>query len=353
MSAVLIADDEEPVLEILSAAVSELGHEVVRAMDGAEALTLARAKVPDLIITDQMMPRMTGTELLQALRADRALTAVPVILMSAFRPKGADAAWMYLPKPVDLARFEQAISELLTTGERPERPPASDAEIVAASRSLEETLRWVAHEIKTPLSAALMASQLLLKRLESIGDESDRNRMQVVLRQLARIDTLAHSVLDAARLSEGRVALEKRPHDLQAFLVELVDEWRLREPSCQFILESEPAVIPFDTERVRQILDNLISNAVKYGLPSKVVKIQTSLSPGLASIRVLDKGRGIEASELPRIFDRFHRTSASGTGHGLGLYIGYMLAKLHGGTLTVRSTLGEGSTFCLSLPRTS
>ncbi len=101
------------------------------------------------------------------------------------------------------------------------------------------------------------------------------------------------------------------------------------------------------------MLDNLLSNAVKYGRPANRVDVRAEASPGRALIHVRDHGQGISASELPRIFDRFHRAEgATGEGHGLGLYIAAALAKLHGGSLHARSQRGEGATFTLTLPST-
>lgn len=353
MATVLIADDEEPVLDVLCDTARTLGHEVLRARDGDEALVLARSHGPDLVVTDQMMPRRSGTELIGALRATEALAKVPIILMSSSRPRGAEAASRFLEKPVTLERFESALRELLSGGGANGAAPPSDVEVSLASRRLEELLRWVAHEIKTPLGAAHMATQLVKKRLDARGEDADSERLGLVIRQLDRINTLVKSVLDASRLTDGRVELDRRRADLEPFLENIITEWRALEPGFEFMLDAEPVVLSFDAERTRQILDNLISNAVKYGAPSKVVKITLSRSPGLVSIRVIDKGPGIPASELPKIFERFHRTGSSGAGHGLGLYIASTLARLHGGSLTARSTVGEGTTFCLSLPTTN
>jgi signal transduction histidine kinase len=109
--------------------------------------------------------------------------------------------------------------------------------------------------------------------------------------------------------------------------------------------------LALDTERVRQVLNNLLSNAVKYRGSVPRVELTLSSSPGLAVIQVRDWGVGMPASRLPTIFDRYRRADEdSARGHGLGLFIASELARLHGGSLAVRSALGEGSTFTLRLP---
>lgn len=359
MSRVLIVEDEAALLEVFAEVVEGLGHEAVRAHDGEQALLLARTEPPDLVVSDHMMPRRTGVELLRALRAEPTLAQVPFVLLSAALPAGREEAHAFLPKPVDLFTFETAIQSTLaahvpTPREAPApRPPR------AAGAVREEMLNWVAHELKTPLSAAQLNAQMLVRKLAqphgagAAGLEAERRAAEAVLRQLERMNGLVSSILDAARLEEGKVALQAERADLCAFLTGLLDEWRELQPGVRFSLQcSERELqLSFDAERLRQVLNNLLSNAVKYGGEARQVEVGLTLTPGLAVVSVRDWGQGIPASELPNIFDRFHRADAdAGRGHGLGLYIASALARLHGGSLTAKSALGEGSTFSVRLP---
>lgn len=359
MKVVLIAEDEDALLDVFSSVVIELGHKVLVAHDGAEALTLARAHLPDLVITDHMMPRLTGMQLLHAVRSEPALKETPVILVTAANPAGTEAATLLLPKPVPLERFEKAVEDCLRgsarSSARSDDGPLGPDQRSELSVVRSEMLSWVAHEIKTPLSSARMNLQLMLRHPSMTSEPTQLKKAESVLRQVERMDALVNSVLEAARLSDGAVRLQRDPHDLNALVTELVDNWRDLEPEVQFeVVVADAAVtLNVDAERLRQILDNLLSNAVKYGDPSRRVQITVDRSPGRASVAVTDSGDGIDAAELPRIFDRFHRAEGSeGKGHGLGLYIASALAKLHGGTLHARSQRGEGTTFTLSLPAT-
>jgi signal transduction histidine kinase len=103
---------------------------------------------------------------------------------------------------------------------------------------------------------------------------------------------------------------------------------------------------------VRQIVNNLLANAVKYSLSSKRIDVAIRTTAATVELDVVDWGIGIASEELPRIFNRFHRAdSAAAAGHGLGLFIASVLTLLHGGSLNVKSELGKGSTFTLALPR--
>jgi signal transduction histidine kinase len=168
------------------------------------------------------------------------------------------------------------------------------------------------------------------------------------------MDALVTSILEAARLADGRLILQKETHDMVRFLWSVISDWKKTQPEYELAFEPPVEALPlqFDAERLRQVLDNLISNAVKYGLPCKRIEVALVPGPSTAEVRVRDFGPGIDAADLPRIFGRFYRArDVAGSGHGLGLYIAAALARLHGGALRVDSKRGEGSTFTIVLPR--
>lgn len=353
-SLVLVADDEEPTLEILTSVVKDLGHQVLAARDGEEAFRLALHHVPDLIITDFMMPRRTGIELIRAVRAETSLAATPIILISAASPVGAKEATTFFGKPVPLGDLEETIARLLAN--RPagshERAAPMDGPLSRSTRP--EALNWLAHELKSPLSAVRMSAELLRRRIDVIGNEQDQSRVQVILRGLDRMTNLMNSVLDAAAIGEGKLALRLAAVDLVSFVERTITLWRDLHPDFEFALEApnEMVNMQLDEPRVQQILENLLSNAIKYGGENKRVDVLVGSRGGQIVVSVRDYGAGIAAAELPHLFERFHRAAGSGGhGHGLGLFIAAALAKMHGGTLSVSSSLGQGSTFSLSLPR--
>jgi signal transduction histidine kinase len=214
-------------------------------------------------------------------------------------------------------------------------------------------LSWVAHEIKTPLSAALTLAELTMRGFES-GETPDTTAKRLVKmrRQLLRMDELVNAALDAAQLQEGGMEVELVPTDFRELVERAVHYFGDLYPEVAFELADGPSVeIEADAQRLRQILDNLLSNAVKYGAKNGNVEIWLAATDRSASVSVKDYGRGIPQSELPHIFDRFHRVAGSGgRGHGLGLYIAAALSRLHGGEIGVESTPGGGSTFTLTVP---
>jgi len=355
---VLIAEDEQAMLDIFGDIVEDLGHRTLLAQDGEQALLLARTELPDLVISDHMMPHRTGVELLRALRSMPELAAIPFVLLSAARPQGLEEADIFLSKPVDVRTLEAAVHKALRpladrARQQGRRRKPSPRRVDDAVR--EEMINWLAHEIKTPLSTARMSAQLLARKISEVPESHPMKKLSAtILRQLDRINALITSILDAAGLSEGKVSLQMARHDLSAFVREIIEEWRELQPAATFtVLGAEQRVeLDFDEDRLHHVLNNLLSNAVKYGGPEKRVQVTIASSPGLALIEVRDWGVGIGASLLPTIFERFRRAEAAdGGGHGLGLFIAAALTRLHGGTLAAQSEPGTGSTFTVRLPK--
>jgi signal transduction histidine kinase len=271
--------------------------------------------------------------------------------MSAGRPPEAErrAATRFLQKPFTPAELEEAIREALEKSGNGRAPPNGGH--VTSLR--EQMLSWVSHEIKTPLSAATAAVHLATRAVRAHDEPQVEKRLDTIARQLRRMDELVTSILDAAQLEDGGLRLNAEEVDLDALLAGAVSFWRELYPDHDISSAGESGLtVKADRERLRQILDNLISNAVKYGKPAKLVAIAVTSDASSVSVSVRDRGAGIPPEELDSIFDRFHRLAGQGgRGHGLGLFIAAALARLHGGSITVESEVGAGSTFKLTIPR--
>jgi two-component system sensor histidine kinase/response regulator len=338
MSLVLVADDEPAVLEVLSQVVEDLGHDVLRAKDGEEAFGLARARRPHLVVTDHMMPRLSGLELCQRLRRDELLREVPVILLSGVLQQGVPEASAFLHKPFEINDFEALIHQSLA--HVPERKVGEDAQPV------EVVGHWVSRTLQGPLAAA----REQLRRLQ--GPSVDQRAVEALGAQLRSMEFLSRSLQEAARLASGSVSLQVTDGELTSPLRYVVEAWQAQAPEVPFRLTvpAEPVSLRFDAERIRQVFDALLANAVHHGAGRGEVRVELSASKTLVTVRVRDEGRGFSDQELPRLFEPFQLRPDDG-GTGLGLYVASELARLHGGVLSVESRVGQGSTFSLLLPR--
>jgi two-component system sensor histidine kinase/response regulator len=335
MSLVLVADDEPAVLEVLSQVVEDLGHDVLRARDGEEALGLARARRPQLVVTDHMMPRLSGVELCRRLKQEAQLKDVPIILLSAVLPQGAPEASAFLHKPFEITDFESVIRQSLATAPRPEP--------VDVGSPVEVLGQWVAQTLQGPLDAA----RAQLQQLEAVPSV-DRAALASLGAQLQSMETLGRDLKDVARLAAGGLALQPVDADLAHHLRGAVATWRAHAP-VTLVAPSEPVSVRFDPERIRQVFDVLLANALKQDGGRGEVTVEMQASRSLVTVQVKDTGPGFPEEEVPRLFAPF-QTGLAGAA-GLGFYVASELARLHGGALSAVSRPGHGSTFSLLLPR--
>ena len=216
----------------------------------------------------------------------------------------------------------------------------------------------VSHELRTPITALRMSNELLS---EAAGDDPDTRAefLESSRQQLERLDWLAQNLLDLSKLDSGLVLLDLRPDDLRAAVESSVEQAdataRRRGIALALALPDRPVRIRHDPQRIGQVVTNLVGNALKFTPRGGSVSVLLEPTAEGARIEVRDNGVGIDAAELPRIFDRFFRGSlaneARGSGSGLGLAIVKSIVDLHAGRIVVDSRLGVGATFSVLLPR--
>ena len=216
----------------------------------------------------------------------------------------------------------------------------------------------VSHELRTPIAALLTFNELLTAQAGQ--DPAARAEFLEASRvQLERLDWLAQNLLELSKLDSGLVLLDLRPDDVRAAVESAVEQAmpaaNRRGVSLSLSLPDAPLRIRHDPQRVGQVVTNLVANAIKFTPPGGSINVAVTPHRDGARIEVNDTGVGIDASELPRIFDRFYRGSraneARGSGSGLGLAIVRSIVDMHRGTVTVESRLGTGSRFSVFLPR--
>ncbi len=216
----------------------------------------------------------------------------------------------------------------------------------------------VSHELRTPITALRMSNELLS---EGAGDDPETRAefLESSRQQLERLDWLAQNLLELSKLDSGLVLLDLRPDDLRAAVESSVEQSRASAARRGLTLELElprnPVRIRHDPQRIGQVVTNLVGNALKFTPRGGSVRVELEPTVDGARIIVADTGIGIDASELPRIFDRFYRgtqaNEARGSGSGLGLAIVKSIVDLHAGRVAVDSQVGVGTTFKVDLPK--
>ena len=250
-------------------------------------------------------------------------------------------------------RQAEAEREQLLLSERQAR-----AEAEAANRAKEEFASVLSHELRSPLNAIYGWARLLQTKRQRL-DEATLSRAIDAIERSARAQAkLIEDLLDAARLSTGKLQLFMRPVDLAQVIQKSVENVRPAALAGQISLTAHydnAARINGDTGRLQQIIDNLLTNALKFTPAGGRVVVRLATNAGDAQITVEDTGQGITAEFLPQVFDYFVQTDASNTrrhgGLGLGLALVGQLVKLHGGTVAAASAgAGQGATFTVTLP---
>jgi PAS domain S-box-containing protein len=222
-----------------------------------------------------------------------------------------------------------------------------------------EFIATVSHELRTPLAAIYGSAQTLLREDVEL-DESDQKRLlDVIAQESERLSRIADDILFANKLDSGQFALGENGIDLRALARDVVEEMRAcfaKRENISFELKLPEALdsIAGDPDRLRQVLINLIDNAVKYSPEGGLVEVAVEARDGGVRLAVRDEGIGIAPLEQRRIFGKFYRVDPGLTrgvgGTGLGLYICRELVRRMEGRLSVSSEEGKGSTFVIDLP---
>lgn len=368
----LIDDDEDDVLltrELLAERAGAAGWSFAAVLSAGEGREALRLDAHDAYLVDYRLGPESGIDLVREVRAANSLA--PLIILTGqgdeevgiaaiqagaddYLVKGqlsGDALERSIRYAVERKRAERERIQLL-------HEQAARAEAEAAVNARDQFLALASHELKTPLTAVVGNIQLLQRSLTRDGTLSPQNqrRLQVAVDQLRRLTDLVNTMLDVSRIATGQLELARAPFDFAPFARRVVDEARAGIEGHELTLEVAGGTLPIvgDEQRLEQVVQNLIGNAVKYSPAGGVIEVQLLRQGGECALRVRDRGIGIPAEALPRLFERFFRADNARTTHiagiGMGLAIVRDIVELHGGRVEVVSKEGEGSTFTVILP---
>jgi signal transduction histidine kinase len=237
------------------------------------------------------------------------------------------------------------------------RLAAANLELLELDKVRSALLSNVSHELRTPLTGILGSAQNLRDGLAGGLTEAQHEYVAMIEKDSGRLIRVVNELLELGRLEAGRIRLQRAPVAVRVVAEEVL---ALLRPAAErkrvtLDLDGSAADVLADADKLKQVLINLIDNAVKFTRPDCTVRLRIANDAAGLRLTVEDEGPGIDAADLPHLFERYYRgRSADGTtGSGLGLAIARNLARLHGGDITVDSAPDRGSRFTLNLPATA
>jgi signal transduction histidine kinase len=354
---ILIVDDEAIIRDLCSRALK--GYNVLEAGDGAEALSLFEQGGVDVILTDVMMPKMSGLDLLKRVKEIDPTSVV--IIMTGFAEKDVilnslkSDADDFIAKPLNLLQLKTAVDKALVKKELKEEL----ASLKNLDRLKTNFLSLISHKFRTPITAISLFLQNLSTGLCETEDEIYRQNVRMVYNEACYLERMVAELLTFSRVMANGESLRLERCDLSTLIMQAIAESRevLSKSSLQSVLDIDPLPpVSVDREKLGFAIRQVIENAYKFSAETGTVTISLKRDGDRAIIKVCDTGAGISMEELPKIFEKFYQIDPANTGQvrgfGLGLYYAREFVRLHGGTISVESGAGTGTSATINIPFT-
>jgi two-component system sensor histidine kinase/response regulator len=354
---ILVVDDQPANIQIVGAVLGKLGHEIIPASDGATALKRVALRMPDLILLDLLMPGMNGFEVCLQLKLNPEWKEIPVIFLSAADDKdlivralnsgGVD----YITKPFNQAELISRVRTQLALKTARDR-------LKQLLEDKDEVLGMLAHDLINHLVGMNMSAGLLCRQTTHSKDERMTQLAENILRTSGQSLAFVKDFLANSKTDHG-FTLKPTTVNLADFAAAAIEQYQVvagqKKIKIQTDFPAEAVIALADFLALDQILNNLISNALKFSPPDKRIFVSVRSAGNRVECVVRDEGPGFTVEDKEKMFRRYGRLSARPTGGepstGLGLSIVRKLVQAMDGELLCESNPGQGAAFIIRLPR--
>ncbi len=396
---VLVVEDEINSRMLLSKILAANGYKVLEASNGIEALKKIQMSRPDIIISDIMMPEMDGFQFCRELRKNETLKDIPLIFYTAIYKDEEDeklaldvGANAYIRKPEDpkilIRKINKVIEDYHYGRKRPVEPVITDeteylskyshtlfkkledkvlelenankkleialSELKTVDRLKDNIISNVTHELKTPL---IHASGYLELAMDENNTSKRRELLEKCMAALERENTVVSGLIEISYAEKGLLSHVIEEVDIGELIESTAED--LKPKSEAFQIEISKSIengllVNADKNQMKHVFNNLLDNAIKFNRKGGKVEIAAGRKDRYIQVCFKDTGIGIPADKLQKVFDKIYQVDSESTrrygGVGVGLAIARYLIESHRGRIWVKSTVGEGSTFCFSIP---
>ncbi|HXH29689.1 MAG TPA: ATP-binding protein [Bacteriovoracaceae bacterium] len=355
---ILHIDDDEANRYIVRSILERAGFSVIDAQTGAEGLRLAQ-DLPDLIILDIRLPDINGFEVCRRIKASDQLNCIPILQTSALFTKSEDkvegldsGADGYLAQPIDSAVLVATVRSLL-------RIRSAEKLAQEATRSREEMLAIVSHDLRNPLTAVMLQTKLIMRTIAANQDipQDLIGKLERISHSGERMNRLIQDLLDVSSLEGGKFSLVKNNFSTVTLLNDIciANEVIATQNHLKLKVDypGQDVFLSGDRDRLFQVFSNLVSNSIKFTPKDGQITLGAVVKDDEVIFTVSDTGSGIPQEDLPHVFDRFwqgHRKKKGGVGLGMSIVKG--IVEAHQGTVWVESLPDQGTSVFFSIPRT-
>ncbi|MFC2048743.1 response regulator [Elusimicrobiota bacterium] len=370
---ILIVDDDRDVMELVDNLLSTEGWNTIPVSSGEEAIQqLEQDPSIDILITDIKMPGIDGIKLMERIKEEEIDTEI--IIMSAYSslPAAISAvnlgADRYIQKPFtidhmiatvkqveDKIRLKRENEELLTELKQ------NNMELVKLSKIKDDFLSMVSHELKTPLAVIKDSAGIILENMAGPINEKQGKLLKAVDSSVIRLVGIVNNLLGLSTIESGKIQVYKEMIDITEIVRSILNELATRQfyhsINIENRLQKEGLYISADSALIKQVIYNVVENAMKYAGENGKISIEADYNDDTIVIRISDTGPGIKKEDQKRIFEKFEQvntnTSFGNKGVGLGLAIVKKIVQIHQGNIGIESPItdeGKGARIIISLP---